>query len=153
MVPIVIHSLYDFVTIFATWLFAGSDINRGTLFAEERYQVVPDVGYGKFQEECRMIFDMMDTNKDGVVDKSEFVLAKRLMGYVLLINYSIDSCNNIPIRTGPLLYGNPILSGDLDVLFAKYDINGDGQIDFDEFVGLIEEDLENFPLRKPTIPE
>lgn len=75
-----IHSLYDFVTIFATWLFAASDINRGTLFAEERYQVVPDVGYGKFQEECRMIFDMMDTNKDGVVDKSEFVLAKRLMG-------------------------------------------------------------------------
>ena len=57
------------------------------------------------------------------------------------------------IRTGPLLYGNPILSGDLDVLFAKYDVNGDGQIDFDEFVGLIEEDLESFPLRKPTIPE
>ena len=50
-------------------------------------------------------------------------------------------------RRGPLIYGIPYLDGDIDRLFAVYDRNSDGKVDFNEFESLIQESLKRAPWR------
>jgi hypothetical protein len=61
----------------------------------------------------------------------------------IIPNQHVHCCS-----TGPLIYGAPILYGNVDVQFRKYDFNQDGRIDFDEFVAMVEDDLDNFPVQK-----
>ena len=87
---------------------------------------------------------MMDLNKDGVLDKFEFILAQRSLGYIILSNFM---SSNLSCRRGPLIYGIPYLDGDIDRLFAVYDRNCDGRVDFTEFESLIQESLMKSPWR------
>jgi hypothetical protein len=80
VVPILVHSFYDFFTIFGTWLIASKEFKEGLKDTDIRYRVLPEEDKSKFEVTCRKVFDMMDINKDGTVDKSEFILARKLLG-------------------------------------------------------------------------
>jgi hypothetical protein len=82
---------------------------------------------------------MLDINKDGKVDKIEFILSQRLMGYLSCFYFHLDDSWCIVYRIGPVVYGADII--ETDALFSKHDINADGKMDFKAFRALIEDDL------------
>lgn len=97
MVPILVHAFYDFSTIFMAWMSASAALNETLEEAQERLVNMPllepegfralskkvslqEYGLRCVSHRCRaQVFDIVDTNKDGAIDKEELVSAQRLM--------------------------------------------------------------------------
>jgi membrane protease YdiL (CAAX protease family) len=54
-VPILLHLLYDFSTLFGTWLYASRDLNRNLAIADEKVRLLPSEDPKRFNEMCRTV--------------------------------------------------------------------------------------------------
>ena len=84
-----------------------------------------DVNEAKMRE-IQKNFDIMDDNKDGTVNKEE-------------------------VRKLILTLGDGIKPGEVDKIIAQSDTNGDGEIDFEEFLAAATGMLGNNPKKKEAI--
>ena len=65
-------------------------------------------------DELREAFELFDTDKSGSIDKTEMFNLSRVLG-------------------------NPLTMDEVNRMFAKYDLDGDGTISFSEFVEMYRE--------------
>lgn len=80
-VPIAIHTLYDFVTIFGIWYFASNDLNdRIQQAAQEQAIKLGKIPTKDLNQMADVVFDMIDLNRDGFIDKTELASGLRLYG-------------------------------------------------------------------------
>jgi len=102
-VPIAAHAVYDFITVFSTWLIASR-------------QLQSQIKGNTFEDLCVAIYTIIDVNKDGLVDQSEFDLGLRLLGY---------GQNRI--------IGKSEVAGSAE-LFDEFDTDKNQKIDLEEFL-------------------
>jgi len=140
-VPIVSHALYDFYTFYKTHLvvtsqmeYAETNIFVTNTEGGDEECAVGEKGVGSgggvdgvlsqieskwidmrgstFVREARQTFYLMDTNRDGVVSREELRIAL----------YS---------------YGISLSKGESETVLEKADVDGSGEIDFDEFLSFM----------------
>ena len=80
-VPILIHAFYDTSTLFTSWWSASKELNQSLRVIDEAVQNQP---YAKsrtdsFKESCKAVFEMMDVDMNGSIDKTELLLAQQLL--------------------------------------------------------------------------
>jgi hypothetical protein len=78
-VPILIHSFYDFYTIFSSWWLASYELSKTVIDLKDRSNVMPYQDTERFKDSCKTIFNILDLNRDGEVDKTELILAQKLL--------------------------------------------------------------------------
>lgn len=118
-VPIVVHTIYDLYTFYKTHLvvttqleYANANSSEGGLpegGIEERWAQIRGAD---FVQEARQTFYLMDTDRDGVVSREE-------------------------LRIGMYSYGLDMSRGESQSVLEIADVDGSGQIDFDEFLGFM----------------
>ena len=54
-VPIIVHTLYDFVSMYGTWYYASMEINEELKVTEERVRQMPSREPEMFREICRKV--------------------------------------------------------------------------------------------------
>jgi len=123
-VPIVSHGLYDFYTFYKTHLVVTGQMEYaetnlvipggggGTSVLSQIEQKWIDMRGSQFVREARQTFYLMDTNRDGVVSREELRIAL----------YS---------------YGISLSKGESEVILQTADVDGSGEIDFDEFLSFM----------------
>ena len=75
------------------------------------------------KSEVQKIFNQYDTNKNGVLDKTEIIEAiKDLNGHLVLLGYTLDE-------------------DEIQSIIKRADKNNDGQIQIEEFIHLINYDV------------
>ena len=91
------------------------------------------------------MFDLIDVNRDGLVDKFELKLARSLMKYGMtdMIYYSHKSIYRLPLdcSSDNQVYGETMK--DSELLLRRYDGNKDGKLEFDEFANLVEAGIQS----------
>ena len=107
-VPIVAHGLYNCGTIILAWMFATTDLRRRFL---QVANTVSSDDVWKTDAVNSMVFEFLDFNGDGYIDKQELEFGLQIIQ------------NDITASNKKNLYE----------LFETLDINCDGKIDFIEF--------------------
>ena len=65
-VPILCHTLYDFVTIFIAWYSASTDLRAKIKAREEKILGMSYDSPAEIELLARSVFDILDLNKDGL---------------------------------------------------------------------------------------
>jgi len=129
LVPILVHCLYDFAAIYFTWLGASKEINQRVEQAQQQLRSSSEKGMGivradslsepdplAFNTLSKMLFEFLDVDKDGVIDRKDFNTGLILLGVTPL-----------PLGRQPKFS---------EQLFDEADSNKDGIIDFNEFMAV-----------------
>ena len=53
--PVLVHTLYDFVTLFGTWVIAKKEMNEVITLAEKKMWMMPYEDPQRFDEICREV--------------------------------------------------------------------------------------------------
>lgn len=86
-VPIAVHTLYDFFTIFLTWYFASQDIqNKIRQLKQGSLLKLSSADTIQFETLTKAIFQTIDINGDGVIDAKEFDYGLRLFGLINILH-------------------------------------------------------------------
>jgi len=70
-VPIIMHTVYDFFTIFAAWLGATNRLENVVKDEGERMRRIYSVSQGEFDILTKAVFLAIDKNNDGRIDVNE----------------------------------------------------------------------------------
>lgn len=79
VVPVIIHATYSLASMYVTWYFATQQIRREIIEAEKLTTKSID-GASKFESIANSIFNIIDLDKSGTIDKKELKLGLRLFG-------------------------------------------------------------------------
>jgi membrane protease YdiL (CAAX protease family) len=66
-VPILLHLLFDFSTLFGTWFNASRDLNRNLAIAEEKVRFLPSEDPKRFNEMCQTVFSLLFSNTIAII--------------------------------------------------------------------------------------
>jgi hypothetical protein len=82
-IPVLVHAVYDVVTVWLTWRSAAKELaNR--LETEERRLKNDAVDFSEVEDEfdtlCGAVFDVIDIDRNGSIDPHEFAIGMRLFG-------------------------------------------------------------------------
>ena len=80
-VPVAVHTMYDFATIFITWIFASQDL-RSKIFKIREGNLI-HLGSDNpkhFEALTKAVFETIDTKGQGFIDQKELELGMRLFG-------------------------------------------------------------------------
>lgn len=79
-VPILIHSFYDATTLFTSWWSASRELNQNLGVIDDNMRTKPYAmsRTDPFKDSCKAVFDMIDVDSNGAIDKTELVLAQQL---------------------------------------------------------------------------
>ena len=80
-VPILIHSFYDAATLFISWWSASREFNQSLKVIDDgvRNQPYAMSRTDSFKDSCKAVFEMMDVDMNGAIDKTELLLAQQLL--------------------------------------------------------------------------
>jgi membrane protease YdiL (CAAX protease family) len=80
-VPVAVHTMYDFATIFVTWLVASQDL-RSRIFKirEGNLLHLGSDDPKHFEALTKAVFETIDTKRQGFIDPKELELGMRLFG-------------------------------------------------------------------------
>ncbi|CAK9017243.1 Calcium-dependent protein kinase 1 (PfCDPK1) [Durusdinium trenchii] len=90
----------------------------------------------KYKDEVRAIFDSVDEDRSGVIDKAEFVEAVR-------VNAKVRSL----VSKSRMLSGL-VASGDLNAAFSSFDTDNGGSVTFDEFWAFCKNEADEDNIRQ-----
>ena len=87
VVPILIHTLYEFFATFFTWLTAALDLNNRIREEETKLDAEMKVGldgmtktHDPDEASIRALFGLLDADKDGSIDEKEWSRGLKLFG-------------------------------------------------------------------------
>lgn len=128
-------------------IFETLDKNKdGTLTFEEMKEGIEKLNKDKTDVNVEELFKSIDTNNSGVVNYTEFIAAsmdqKLYMKEERLFEafkmFDKDGSGKISIAEFKnALKIETLEIDDLDAIVKKYDVNGDGEIDYNEFLSMI----------------
>jgi len=132
--------------------FKKFDVNNdGKLSAEELMPALQSLGFNATKDDVKKIMDAADNDGDGMIEyeSEEFValldelddepMDKVLEAFQFLDKNGDGQISAEELRLLVTTHGNPMSQDDADKLIAMADLNGDGYIDYQEFV-----EMQNF---------
>jgi hypothetical protein len=80
-VPILLHSIYDFANIISAWLPASKEVSQSLNIIDSSVRNSPYAvsRSEQFKQSCQHVFNLMDIDKSGSIDKTELMLAQQLI--------------------------------------------------------------------------
>ncbi|XP_063900461.1 calmodulin-A-like [Zophobas morio] len=132
----------------ATFLLFDKD-NDGTITSEELGTVLRSLGHNATTDELQDIINEVDTDGNGTIDFPEFIemMSKKLRDYETEDEISaafrvFDEDGNGLISTEELRHvmtvlGEKLTDDEIDEIIKEADTNGDGHIDYNEFVKMM----------------
>lgn len=99
-------------------------ITEGCMVTPPLLKMSIDMPRSKFKEGCRMIFDKIDTDSDGVLDQNEF---KQFLASVMRAFELPQEDINAFLKSGKLEEGSVLFNA-----FNSIDVDGDGILSWDE---------------------
>mmetsp|Transcript_24778 Transcript_24778/g.41388 ORF Transcript_24778/g.41388 Transcript_24778/m.41388 type:complete len:377 (+) Transcript_24778:52-1182(+) len=118
-VPIAVHTMFDFFTLFLTWFITTMDLKTRVQQAEKEIATFLPFATSlpeEFQFIAAAVFDLLDANGDGRIDEMEFTAGMQLFG----------------VGTVPL--GVP--RNELRSMFASLDKDEDGYITYEDYTAM-----------------
>lgn len=79
VVPIVMHTVYDLLTILSSWYVGRNTLNRYVEDEKARVLDVTSSAMTPFDVQARAVFDLIDVNKDGFLEPREVDIALRVL--------------------------------------------------------------------------
>jgi Type II CAAX prenyl endopeptidase Rce1-like len=79
LVPIVMHIVYDFLTIFIAWLWCIDKLKNMAESEEKQLRNMSSFSADDFDEIVTSAFNTLDMDKDGFIDQNELQTGLRLM--------------------------------------------------------------------------
>ena len=126
---------------------AFNDIDEngnGTINADDIKKTLNHMGVEITDKEAREMIEEADLDQNGTVDFSEFVklMHKREQHEMLEAFHAIDNDRSGTLSTTELKdvmksFGENFSDEQLEQMFKKADANGDGQVDYQEFLNVM----------------
>mmetsp|Transcript_29170 Transcript_29170/g.51238 ORF Transcript_29170/g.51238 Transcript_29170/m.51238 type:complete len:158 (-) Transcript_29170:355-828(-) len=119
--------------------------NDGTITQQEFEEVLKTMGLEPSREQLKAILKEADTNGDGEIDFNEFV--KMMLnqmenkGSVMQSFEDDDFITVAELKHVMLALGEDLSENDLQDMIKEADVNGDGRLNYKEFVAMIVESI------------
>ncbi|SOS77369.1 calcium-dependent protein kinase 2 [Plasmodium sp. gorilla clade G1] len=129
-------------------IFIALDVdNSGTLSSQEILDGLKKIGYQKIPPDIHQVLRDIDSNASGQIHYTDFLAAtidkqtylKKEVCLIPFKFFDIDGNGKISVEELKRIFGrddieNPLIDKAIDSLLQEVDLNGDGEIDFHEFM-------------------